>query len=428
MIDSNLRIHDSLCTGCSACTESCMVTDEQGVKPICLLINKNGLRVPRIDTNTCVSCMACYKACPVKDRIYGNDGSFETYKDRVGDCFYGYSLDDAHRFEAASAGIVTEIASYLLDSNQVDAVVSSYQNEENDVVTDIFTKGHEVRKTRGSIYRQVSLLNGLHDKLKVGHFRKLLVIGLPCHIAGLRKLQTVNDDFRRMEIITVALFCKQTKNEEFSRFVRVVLRGAPNQRIHYRGKGWPGRTTIEGGRSLPFNNIRLSLMWPSFAFTPSYCFACSDPLGQVADISVGDPWLKKYADGMSGSGGSLFVANTGKGRGIIEELVDRKRIFVEPETASSILASQDIRYICFKTRNLIARAVSFCGFAGKLEVPSSYRRTVRWVKMNKTMVEYLFRTRIAVYVPEFLLKAYGRASRLIFRRIAYAEEKSGKTP
>ncbi|PJB82589.1 MAG: hypothetical protein CO090_02325, partial [Acidobacteria bacterium CG_4_9_14_3_um_filter_49_7] len=308
----------------------------------------------------------------------------------------------------------------------VEGVVSSFQNEDNEVITEIFTAGDEVRKTRGSIYRQVSLLNGLNDKLEAGNYRKLLVIGLPCHIAGLKKLQAVNENFRCMEIITIALFCKQTKTEEFSRFARIVLKAKPNKRIHYRGKGWPGRIRVDGGRSLPFNNIRLSLMWPSFAFTPSYCFACTDPLGQVADISVGDPWLKKYSG--ERSGGSLFVANTSKGLGIIKEMADDDRIFVQPETAENALVSQNISYIRFKTRNLKARAVSLCGLAGKFEAHSNYLRTIRWVKTNKKMVECLYRTRIVIYIPELLLKVYGRATRLVFRRIADAGEKSGKTP
>jgi len=305
VIDKDLKIYDSVCTGCSACTEACAFPDVQGINPIQLIKNDHGLAVPRINSDTCTECMACYKACPTEDKIYHNDITFDKYKTQIGECYYGYSLDNEHRFEAATAGVTTEIAAYLLDTQQVDGVVSSYQNDENEIITEIFTKSSEVRKTRGSIYRQVSLLNGLAEKIEQGNHKKILLIGLPCHIAGLKTLQKANKHLRKnVEFITVALFCKQTKTEEFSDFERNILKAKKNKKIDYRGKGWPGVTRIEGAGNLPFNHIDFSLMWGTFAFTPDYCLTCSDPIGVEADISIGDAWLKKYYDDKVGS--SLF--------------------------------------------------------------------------------------------------------------------------
>lgn len=414
MIDKDLKIYDSVCTGCSACTEACAFPDENGINPIQLIKNEAGLAVPRIDPNICTSCMVCYKACPTEDKIFNSEVTFESYRDKIGECYFGYSLDNEHRFEAATAGISTEIATYLLETNQVDGVVSSYQNDDNEIITEIFTTSFEVKKTRGSIYRQVSLLNGLAEKIEQGNHKKLLVIGLPCHIEGLKTLKKANKYLRKnVEFITIALFCKQTKTEEFSDFERRLLHAKPNQKINYRGKGWPGFTSVKGGQGLPSTNTKFSLMWGSFAFTPDYCFTCSDPIGVVADISVGDAWLRKYYADKTGS--SLFVANSETGKKIIEEMAISKRIYIKQESVENIIASQNMDYVKFKTSYINERGVAFGDLDAHSEnIPQSYRRLIKWIKFNKWLYETMIRKRIVDFVPEIALKVYGRVSGKIF--------------
>jgi coenzyme F420 hydrogenase subunit beta len=417
MIDKDLNIYDEVCTGCSACTEACFYPDENGVLPINLIKNQEGLFVPRIDMNSCVKCNACYRACPTEDKIYNNDNlSFENYKNNIGTSYYGYSLDNEHRFEAATAGITTEIAMYLLKSNQVDGVVSSYQDDNtNEIVTKIFTNPEEIKKTKGSIYRQVTLLNGLDAKVKEGNHKKLLVIGLPCHIAGLKTLKKANKYLRKnVEFITIALFCKQTKKEEFSDFQRTLLKAKTNEKIFYRGKGWSGLTRVKGRLTLPFTNIKFSLNWSTFSFTPDYCFTCSDPLGLEADISVGDAWLKKYYHDKIGS--SLFVANSQIGNKIIDEMKNKNIIFAQIETKENIVLSQSPDYIRFKTSNPIQRDISFGTKRenDKVITPKQYIRLINWIKLNKSFYEFLINKNIVKYLPEILLKIYSKISGKIF--------------
>lgn len=413
MIDKDLKIYDSVCTGCSACTEACMFPDESGISPIQLIVNVNGLNVPRINENTCTECMKCYKACPTEDKIFNDDVTFDNYKAKIGNCYFGYSHNNEHRFEAATAGITTEIAAYLLDTHQVDGVISSYQNDNNDIITEIFTSSSEVKKTRGSIYRQVSALNGLAEKIQKGQHKKLLFIGLSCHISGLKTLQRANKYLKKnVEFITIALFCKQTKTEEFSDMQRSILGANPNQNINYRGKGWPGITRVEGGESLPSSNIRFGLMWGGFAFTPDYCFSCSDPIGLVADISVGDAWLGKYSKDKIGS--SLFIGNTSKGDKIIKEMEKAGKIYIESETAENILKSQSTSHILFKTSYPTTRNALFGGIGEKGDAPNRYIKLIWWVKFNKKLVEFLFRSKIAIIIPDLILRIYSKMSITIF--------------
>lgn len=418
MIDKNLNIYDDVCTGCSACTEVCFFPDENGILPINLIKKENKLSVPRIDMNTCVDCKACYRACPTEDKIYNNpDLSYENYKTQIGEAYFGYSLDNDHRFEAATAGIITEIASYLLDSKQVDGVLSSYQdNATNEIFTKIYTNTKDLRKTIGSIYRQVTLLNGLDKKIKDGNHKKLLVIGLPCHIAGLKTLQKANKHLRKnVEFITVSIFCKQTKTEEFADYIRSILKGKENQKVDFRGKGWPGITRVEGREGLSSTNIKFGLNWPTFTFTPDYCFTCSDPIGVVADITVGDAWLNKYYQDKVGS--SLFVSNTEIGKKIIEEMKEKKIIYTEKETKENILISQSINHIKFKTSNILQRDISFGTKRENKNDTSTtnYKMLVSWIKINKFIYEFLERKRVINVVPNIFIRVYSKLYSIGFK-------------
>lgn len=418
MIDKNLKIYDDVCTGCSACTEACFFPDENGILPINLIQKENKLSVPRIDMDICVNCKACYRACPTEDKIYNNqDLNYQNYKNLIGESYFGYSLNKELRFEAATAGIITEIGRYLLDTNQVDGVLSSYQDEHtNEIISKIYTNSTELIKTTGSIYRQVTLLNDLDRKIKEGKHKKLLIIGLPCHIAGIKTLQKANKYLRKnVEFITVSIFCKQTKTEEFSDYMRSILNAKENEKVSFRGKGWPGVARVKGRDSLSFTHTKFNLNWPTFTFAPSYCLTCSDPLGVTADITVGDAWLKKYREDKIGS--SLFIANTELGKQIVENMKEENIIYLKKETKENILLSQSISHIKFKTSNPIQRDISFGTKRDKENntTPKEYKRLIKWIKINKSIYEFLERKRVINILPNIIIKVYGKVYGLGFK-------------
>ncbi len=407
MIDKDLQIYDSVCTGCSACTEACYFPDEQGINPIQLIINQNDLAVPRINSDTCTSCMMCYKACPTEDKIFNHDNiDIKAYEKKILHAYYGYSQNYDHRFEAATAGVATEIASYLLKTQQVDGVVSSYQDENAQIITKIFTDREEVKKTKGSIYRQVSLLNGLEQMIKKGNHKKLLVIGLPCHIEGLKTLHKANKYLKKnIEFITIALFCKQTKTEEFSNAERNILHAKENQTILFRGKGWPGITRVEGGEEISSSNIQLGLAWSTYAFTPDYCFSCSDPLGLVADIAIGDAWLPEYTNNDK-VGSSLFVTNTLLGGEIISGMMKENILYVKKESKKNIIKSQSYKHINYKLKHIKYKSNFFADLTVNEKIPLKYQIFSHWIKINKKLSESLYKRNLATTVPPIILKLY----------------------
>ena len=411
MIDKDLKIYDTVCTGCSACTEACAFPDDNGINPIQLIQNTKGLYVPRIDGDICTTCMACYKACPTEDKLYNSDITYEKYQDKIGECYFGYSLDKEHRYEAATAGIVTEIASTLLEMGHIDGVVSSYQDSNNNIITKIFTDSIEVKKTRGSIYRQVPLLNGLAEKIIEGKHKKVLVIGLSCHIEGLKTLHKTNRYLKKnVEFITIALFCKQTKTEGFSDTIRKLLKVKNNDTITYRGKGWPGWARTSEKNKIKYAIRGISRLWASYAFAPDYCMTCTDPLGVIADISVGDAWVDKYANDSIGS--SLFVANSAAGLEVIKLLKKSDKIHIEKEDKTLIIESQNPYYVKFKTSNLKER-IAFYNNEGTNTIPKPYLRLLKLIKLNKKLHE----SKIMFYCPTLILRIYNKIYRTVLKKM-----------
>jgi len=173
---------------------------------------------------------------------------------------------------------------------------------------------------------------------------------------------------------------------------------------------------VEGGKILPFSNIRFGLMWGGFTFAPDYCFSCNDPIGLEADISVGDAWLDKYSDDKTGS--SLFAANTPVGKEIVEEMKKTGKIHLENETADNLLASQSTDHIKFKTSYNDARSTFFGGITIANGAPWRYIKLLQWIKFNKNLTEWLYRSEIVTKIPDIILRVYAKISMLIIVRLS----------
>lgn len=212
------------------------------------------------------------------------------------------------------------------------------------------------------------------------------------------------------------MFCKQTKTEEFSNFERTILKAKENKKIDYRGKGWPGITRVEGGQSLPFTNIKIGLSWSTFAFTPEYCFSCSDPLGLEADISVGDAWLPKYTKNDK-IGSSLFVGNSKTGQMIIKNMKKENIIFTKNETKENIINSQSKVHIRYKTTNIKYRSEVFGDILNNTKVSLRYRLLSKIIVLNKKLIEFLYFKKIIIKTPVFFIKVYKKILVLVWRNL-----------
>ena len=153
----------------------------------------------------CTKCGFCYQGCPrsfyplssIKDKYFGREDS-EVDK-RVGRCvdrFTSRSLTDEIFEQGATGGTTTALLYYLLDRGEVNAVLHLGSTHKDCYIchhaeTIVSTRPEETLRGCRSKNQLTPIL---HDLKKVAHYERFAVVGLSCHVEGLRKLQAIKND------------------------------------------------------------------------------------------------------------------------------------------------------------------------------------------------------------------------------------------
>jgi coenzyme F420 hydrogenase subunit beta len=194
-------------------------------------------------------------------------------------------------------------------------------------------------------------------------------VGLPCHIHGIRKAQSVIKDLRKKIVLTFGLLCSHTVDFAGTSLLLQKMRFKESDiaSIRYRGEGWPGFMTIKtkSGVSKKIPLFRSwNAYWPlfsSFFFTPMRCTMCPDQTAELADISFGDAWLPEFKKEKKGM--SIVVTRTNAGEALIKHAESAKKISLTPAVIEKVVESQRVN-LKFKKNDLNSR-LSFLKLMGK---------------------------------------------------------------
>ena len=166
---------------------------------------KSGRFLPVVDQKSCKNdkgCHRCYDICPgvgvklnciAKEEFSGAD---TFYNGKIGyyrKCFTGYSNSYDVRYHSASGGMVTQLLVWMLEKKLIDgAAVTAFRSKSELLVHSfIATTKEEILSAKSSKYAPVTLNNIIHDiKAREGKF---VIVGLPCHIHGLRKYEKIDN-------------------------------------------------------------------------------------------------------------------------------------------------------------------------------------------------------------------------------------------
>jgi len=153
----------------------------------------------------CNNCGLCYLACPrsffplsrVKQRWFGPEST--EVEQRVGCCvdaFTSRSLDDEIFETAATGGTTSALLCHMLETHMVDAVLHL-----ESIHKDRFLCHHaqpRVSTTRVEVLAGAKSKNQinpiLHELKKLEGYERCAVVGLSCHVDGIRKLQVIRED------------------------------------------------------------------------------------------------------------------------------------------------------------------------------------------------------------------------------------------
>lgn len=233
-------------------------------------------------------------------------------------------------------GITTLLAQQLLQSGQVDAVLTMqpHANDRWRPVPVIVTDSADLAHCRGMRMGYAPLLALLEPAAAQG-FKRLAVIGIPCQVHALRAMQK-SGQLSKMGIDHVTVIgtpCSDnTTTENFHHFLDLVAQqiGQPKDNIRYLEfrADYHVELRFEHGatQAIPYLQLPLSQLAPDFF--PLTCRTCVDYTNSLADITVG------Y---MGGSGQQWLLVRNETGAALLESV--REQLSLTPPKSSGKRAS-----------------------------------------------------------------------------------------
>ena len=302
-------IDKNLCTGCTSCMNIC----PKGA--IDMIEDNDGFKYPVIDKSKCINCGLCKRTCPVLNTTNNNS---------INKCYVGYAKDESIRFNSSSGGIFSVIANFILKNNGIVIGVSFDDNKLKHIA---ITENKDLSKLRGSKYLQSDLDNMFSYIKENIKDRKILFVGTPCQVAGLKSFMKREYD----NLICIDLFCHGVPSPKlFNKYITELEKDngkVLNYNFRDNSTGWDNYSNTweykdKKVSQLRIDNDYMKLFLSDIALRES-CFNCNFKLGnKYSDITLGDFWGVKnyYPDMYNNSGVSAIIVNTDKGINIFNDI------------------------------------------------------------------------------------------------------------
>lgn len=172
---------------------------------------------------------------------------------------------------------------------------------------------------------------------------KFAVVGLPCHIHGIRKAEAVNKKLKEKIALHLGILCGHSDTFSETEFIlqKYAIKKEHVVQLDYRGQGWPGSMSIHlrNGmvRSIPYEEY-INLHGLRF-FMPGRCNLCADSISKLSDITFMDAWLPEIV-AQDNTGKSIIVSRTRAGEALCQSAKLKRVIELEEITSNKVAQSQ----------------------------------------------------------------------------------------
>lgn len=309
-----------LCVGCGLCARVCprgAVTVEE---------TPGGLLRARVDTTRCTACGQCAAVCPgwhLEPGLLPSDA--DPFPGRVLAACIGQAADAQVLADGQSGGVVTALLGHLLATGRIGRALVTEMPRDGSLRARAFLAGDAegLGRAQGSKYCPAPVCAALPSDLDDDGAPPVAVVGVGCHVHGLRNALARRPQWARGVALTVGLFCDRVL--AFGAIDHLVgktgLAAADAVGFEYRSKrwrGWPGDVRVLAGGGREEFLDRKHRMACKDQFTPARCRLCFDKFNVLADVAVGDAW------GLAedGRGASVVLARTPRG---LEALASAER-------------------------------------------------------------------------------------------------------
>jgi len=330
------------CTGCSACMSICPK------KAIEMTYDNEGFLFPKIDKSKCISCGLCKKVCPVinvKNNLSRNE------------CYVAYSKTNNYKKErTSSGGIFPLIARFVLEENGI--VIGAAFDKDNKLKHIAIEKVNDLNKLIGSKYIQ-SDLNNIFNYIKDNIVsRKILFVGTPCQVGGLKSFLRKDCD----NLFTIDLVCHGVPSPKlFAKYVEYLEKTYEDKLINYnfrdKSTGWDTYSNLATFKTkeikeLANNNYYMKLFLSDVALRNS-CYNCNFKLGnKYSDLTLGDFWgvQNNHKDMYNKNGVSAIIINSEKGK-VIFDFIKNKMEYKECSLDDILKGNPCLKFSSKKHKN-----------------------------------------------------------------------------
>lgn len=262
------------CTGCCACRNIC---------PQCAIEMEEDYRYgiyPRIITDKCVECGLCKRVCPVFHPIQ---------KNKVQKSYAAWAKDPDIVHCSASSGIVTVMYKKILSEG---GVIFGTRYKEGKLVFDYIESIEDATVFRGSKYIHAYVENS-YQKVKkfLRENRKVLFVGTPCQIAGLKNF--LQEEYKNL--YTIDLICHGVTPQMYlNEYLSKVIGNISYDKVLFRGREGEKLAVYKKEKLIYVKNKSTDLYYSAYVrglLHRENCYSCQyTSQERIGDITVGDFW------------------------------------------------------------------------------------------------------------------------------------------
>jgi coenzyme F420 hydrogenase subunit beta len=333
-------LNAGLCNGCGTCVGLCPNS--------AIYMSKAKERyIPKLNRNECNQCGICFDVCPghsvnfrkLNSMIFGKEQKDILMGNYI-NCYVGHATD----LNSTSGGIITSLLIFAIEEGIIDGALVTKMNDARPLEPEVFiarTKD-EIISASKSKYCPVAANTVLKNILRENG--RFAIVGLPCHIQGIRKAEMVNKKLAKKIVLHLGLVCNHTPTFSATAYLlqKMKLRKEEVKKIDYRGEGWPGGMSIilaNGKKNFvdQFDPFYWGYVFNSYFF-PTRCILCNDKMCELSDISFGDAWHLSN----SKIGESIIVSRREIGEELLEKATMKKEIEIKKVSSKQIVESQGL--------------------------------------------------------------------------------------
>ena len=253
--------------------------------------------------------------------------------------YIGYASQENIRRQGASGGVIIQTLIYLLESGQVDGVVTLCQGQPTPWQAEpiIVTTPEALLAAAQSVYVPAPV-NTILDQM-TAFAGRLAYVGLPDQVASLRQLQQAGHagankvDYVLGPYVGTAMYFGAIHS-----FLRAngVKDHRQITRLRYRDGEWPGslHITLQDGRVLTAEKFYYNYLIPFYITQRD--LQAMDFANELTDISVGDAWHPQFE--AKGEGFSVLLGRSKKAVDLLGEMENAGILHLTPIPIGEALA------------------------------------------------------------------------------------------